>query len=117
MKKIVINNCYGGFNLSDKAIERLSCTDNPTKIWDIARDNSTLVSLVEELGEEANGKYSELKIVENFAIQESESFDVFESEDTLSILDRYIQEAEITLDKSIVQKMIQEIYQEACEMV
>jgi hypothetical protein len=64
MKKIVINNCYGGFNLSDKAIERLSCTDNPTKIWDIARDNSTLVSLVEELGEEANGKYSELKIVE-----------------------------------------------------
>ena len=64
MKKIVINTCYGGFNLSDKAIERLSCTDNPTKIWDIARDNSTLVSLVEELGEEANGKYSELKIVE-----------------------------------------------------
>ena len=60
---------------------------------------------------------AELKIVENFAIQESENFEVFESEDTLSILNRYIEEAEINLDKSIVQKVIQEIYQEACEMV
>jgi hypothetical protein len=60
---------------------------------------------------------AELKIVENFAIQESENFEVFESEDTLSILNRYIEEAEINLDKSIVQKMIQEIYQEACELV
>lgn len=60
---------------------------------------------------------SELKIVENFAIQESENFEVFESEDTLSILNRYIEEAEINLDKSIVQKVIQEIYQEACELI
>ena len=60
---------------------------------------------------------SELKVVENFAIQESENFEAFESEDTLSILNRYIEEAEISLDKSVVQKMIQEIYQEACELV
>jgi len=60
---------------------------------------------------------SELKIVENFQIQESEDFEAFESEDTLSILNRYIEEAEVILDKSIVQKMIQEIYQEACELV
>jgi len=60
---------------------------------------------------------AELKIVENFAIQESENFEVFESEDTLSILNRYIEEAEIKLDKSILQKVIQEIYQEACELV
>jgi len=60
---------------------------------------------------------AELKIVENFQIQESEDFEAFESEDTLSILNRYIEEAEISLDKSIVQKMIYEIYQEACEIV
>ena len=60
---------------------------------------------------------AELKIVENFTIQESEEFEAFESEDTLSILNRYIEEAEINLDKSIVQKMIQEIYQEACELI
>jgi len=60
---------------------------------------------------------AELKIVENYNIQEAEDFEAFESEDTLSILNRYIEEAEINLDKSIVQKMIQEIYQEACEIV
>ena len=60
---------------------------------------------------------AELKVVENFAIQESEEFEAFESEDTLSILNRYIEEAEVSLDKSMIQKMIQEIYQEACELV
>ena len=60
---------------------------------------------------------AELKIVENFEIQESAEFEAFESEDTLSILNRYIEEAEVNLDKSIVQKLLQEVYQEACEIV
>jgi len=59
----------------------------------------------------------ELKIVENFQCQESEEFEAFESEDTLSILNRYIEEAEINLDKSILQKIIHEVYQEACEII
>ena len=37
--------------------------------------------------------------------------------DTLSILNRYIEEAEIDLDRSRVQKLIQEVYQEDCELV
>lgn len=60
---------------------------------------------------------SELKIVENFQIQESEDFEAFENEDTLSILNRYIEEAEVELDKTTVQKILQEVYQEACELV
>jgi len=60
---------------------------------------------------------ADLKIVENFQIQENEDFEAFESENTLSILNRYIQEAEIDLDKSILQKVINEVYQEACEIV
>jgi len=60
---------------------------------------------------------AELKVVENFQIQENEEFEAFESEDTLSILNRYVEEAEIGLDKSIVQKLISEVYQEACELV
>lgn len=60
---------------------------------------------------------SELKIVENFQIQESENFEAFDSEDTMSILNRYIEEAEVNLDKTIVQKLLQEVYQEACELV
>jgi len=60
---------------------------------------------------------ADLKVVENFTIQESEDFEAFESEDTLSILNRYIQEAEIDLDKSTIRKVITEVYQEACEMI
>jgi hypothetical protein len=60
---------------------------------------------------------SELKIVENFQIEETEKFEAFESENTLSILNRYIEESEINLDKSILQNIVQDLYKEACEMV
>jgi len=60
---------------------------------------------------------SELKIVENLQIEQNEEFEAYESEDTLSILNRYVEESEISLDKSIVQKMLHEIYREACEIV
>jgi hypothetical protein len=60
---------------------------------------------------------AELKVVENFDLQESEGFEAFESEDTLSILNRYVEEAEVNLDKSIIQRLLQEVYQEACELV
>jgi len=59
----------------------------------------------------------ELKIVENFQIEENVDFEAFETEDTLSILNRYIKESEIDLDKSVIQKVICDVYQEACEMV
>ena len=57
------------------------------------------------------------KVVENFDIQDPEEFEVFESEDTLSILDRYIQEAEIQLDKPRLQNIMRSTYQEACELI
>ena len=63
---------------------------------------------------------NELKIVENFEFggyYQSDDFEPFESEDTMSILNRYIDESEITLDKSVVQKIMQDVYQEACEVV
>jgi hypothetical protein len=64
-----------------------------------------------------NSNIAELKVIENFDIQESQDFEAFESEDTLSILNRYVEEAEVNLDKSIVQRLLQEVYQEACELV
>ena len=60
---------------------------------------------------------ADIKVVENFDIQDPEEFEVFESEDTLSILNRYIQEAEIKLDKSKVQNIMRQTYQEACELI
>jgi hypothetical protein len=64
-----------------------------------------------------NSNIAELKVIENFDIQENVEFEAFESEDTLSILNRYVEEAEVNLDKSIVQRLLQEVYQEACELV
>jgi len=59
----------------------------------------------------------ELKVVENFLIEVAEDFEAFESEDTLSVLNRYIQESEIQLDKSRIQNIMRKTYQEACELI
>ena len=58
----------------------------------------------------------ELKIVENFEIHIDEDFEVDETENTISILNRYIDEAEMECDKSIVKGILQKIYSQACEV-
>jgi DNA repair exonuclease SbcCD nuclease subunit len=58
----------------------------------------------------------ELKIIENFEIQESEEFEVDEEENTISILNRYIDESELQLDKGIVKGIFQDLYRQACEV-
>ena len=58
----------------------------------------------------------DLKIVENFVIQECEDFEINEEENTLSILNRYIEEAEFELDKSIIKKIFDDLYRQACEV-
>jgi hypothetical protein len=58
----------------------------------------------------------ELKIIENFVIQENENFQIDETENTISILNRYIDEAEVEHDKAIIKKILQEVYQESCEV-
>jgi len=64
-----------------------------------------------------NSNVFELKIVENFQLIDNEDFEAFESENTLSILNRYVEESEIDLEKSRIQTMISNVYQEACEIV
>ena len=59
---------------------------------------------------------SELKVIENFVIQDNDDFEVEESENTLSILNRYIDDSEIDCDKSIVKGILQKVYREACEV-
>jgi DNA repair exonuclease SbcCD nuclease subunit len=58
----------------------------------------------------------DLKIIENFEIQESEDFSIDEEENTLSILNRYIEESEFEFDKNIIKGIFQDLYQQSCEV-
>ena len=69
---VVINTCYGGFGLSEKAIQRLGelGVDNPHD-WkwgdpDVSRHDPRLVQVVKELNEEAENEllFSTLEVVE-----------------------------------------------------
>jgi hypothetical protein len=87
-QKIVINACHGGFGLSDAAIELYGKLSHQNLVrgpdslfgkssWyvdaiaesnyfydgQIPRDCRYLVEVVEKLGESANSRYSELKVV------------------------------------------------------
>lgn len=65
IRKVVINNCYGGFGLSSEAekylkeeIERIG------SVYDLERDNPKLVEAVETLGKKVNTRFSDLIVVE-----------------------------------------------------
>jgi len=84
--KVVINSDYGGFSLSDEAIEAYAerkgiklkkekttfgitlftniVTNEDFESRDIKRSDSDLVAVVESLGEKANGFAASLKVVE-----------------------------------------------------
>ncbi len=60
---------------------------------------------------------AELKVVENFQEEiDHDNIDI-ESEDTISLLSKYVEESESNINKSQIQSLIQEIYKEACELV
>ncbi len=60
--KIVINNCYGGFRLSDEACKELGIKGLAR--YGMRRDDPKLVACVEKLGPKASGEASRLEIVE-----------------------------------------------------
>ena len=101
--------------------------DTPYQMFDTSEYESKIVKVI--VRKKSNPKsfekfidklYSsgvqDLKIIENFEIQESEEFDVDEDENTLSILSRYIEETETQFDKTTIKGILQEIYKEACEV-
>ena len=66
MIKVVINGWYGGFGLSDAALEEYKglkgITDPNFYYYDIPRDCPVLVEMVER--GDVDGDYSELKVVD-----------------------------------------------------
>jgi hypothetical protein len=67
--KIVINGCYGGFGLSEEALEeykrKANIIDPDFYYWDIDRTCPILVEMVERMMDDPiDTPYSDLKVVE-----------------------------------------------------
>lgn len=66
--KVVINTCYGGFGLSDMAMEeycsRKGLNKDEIGSWDIPRDDPILIEIVERMGRDADGDFSQLKVLD-----------------------------------------------------
>ena len=59
----------------------------------------------------------ELRIIENIEIPSVDNLETFESEDTMSILNTYIEDVDIELDKSKIKSIINSVYTEALQIV
>lgn len=64
--KVVINKCFGGFGISEKALARYNelADIKLETYYGMDRTDPFLVQVVEELGAGADNIYSELKIVD-----------------------------------------------------
>jgi DNA repair exonuclease SbcCD nuclease subunit len=120
LEHVPINNPY-------KLFYNLYYEDTPYQMFDASEYENKIVKVI--VRKKSNPKsfekfidklYScgvqDLKIVENFQIQESEEFQVEEDENTITTLNRYIEESETDFDKTLIKAILQEIYKEACEV-
>jgi hypothetical protein len=58
----------------------------------------------------------DLKVVEIIDVDDEDvDCEEISAEDTLSILDKYVEEAEFGLDKTIIKKLLRDVYKEALE--
>ena len=115
-----INNPYQLFH-------NLYYDDTPHQMLDITKYDQKIVKVIvrkksdpkqfeKYIDKLYSSNLAELKIVENFDFTEGEEFEAEESEDTISLLNRYIQESEVDLDKSVITEILQDVYREACEV-
>jgi DNA repair exonuclease SbcCD nuclease subunit len=115
-----VNNPYKMFHTlyyEDTPHQMLDTTPFEQKIVKvIVRKKTDLKQFEKYIDKLYSSNLFELKVVENFEFVESEEFEAEESEDTISILNRYIQEAEVDLDKAVITSILQDVYKEACEV-
>jgi len=115
-----VNNPYQLFHnlyYDDTPHQMLDITKYDQKILKvIVRKKSDPKQFEKYIDKLYSSNLAELKIVENFDFTEGEEFEADESEDTISLLNRYIQESEVDLDKSVITEILQDVYREACEV-
>ncbi len=132
-----------GFNLFDTDTCELTTIDNPYQMFhyvyyedtphqliDTTKYKDKIVKIVirkrsdpkafeKFLDKFYRANVHELKVVENSLFNgyyNQEEFESEENEDTISILNRYIDEAEVSLDKSLIKDLLKDVYIEACEV-
>ena len=119
-EKVAINNPYKIFyNIyyEDTNHKLFNTTEYKNKIVKvIVRKKSSPKEFQQFIDKLYRSEVQDLKIVENFAIVENEDFDIEEDENTISILNRYIDESEIEFDKGIVKNIFRDLYRQACEV-
>jgi UDP-2,3-diacylglucosamine pyrophosphatase LpxH len=131
-----------GFHIYDTDTQELEVVNNPYTMYDViyyedtphqtfnySKFSNKIVKLIVRKKTDIK-KYekfvdkliksdiSELNIIE-LDVGEVVDLDKYdpESEDTISILNRYVKDSDQEIDKSEIQNLIYEIYQEACEIV
>jgi DNA repair exonuclease SbcCD nuclease subunit len=115
-----INNPY-------KLFYNIYYEDTPYQIFDATKYKNKIVKVIVRkkskpkdfekfIDKLYNVGIQELKIIENFEIQESENFKVDEDENTLSLLNRYIDDSEFDFDKSTIKNILQDLYQQASQV-
>lgn len=116
-----VNNPYNIFEI-------INYEDTPYKDFDFLNYKNKIVKVIVKkksnqleyekfLDKLYSSNVSEVKIVENFDILDLDDIQEIDFEDTLSILDRYIQESEIEMNKQKLKNIIKEIYKESSELV
>lgn len=120
--KVVYNDCYGGFDLSKKALAEYNRRKSTAILYadDILQTDPILIDLVETMGKEVNTNVSNLKIKEfplkflNFL-----KWDEYEGKESVTIdYDRYlvyhvkllIEDKNLSSEKKV--ECVQRLYQE-----
>jgi len=129
--------CKRGFHVFDTETLKTTFYRNPfdmfTKIhyndgMDVPKDiEGTYVKLiVEDKGDYANFDYNvkllqdiglaDLKIIEDLSVELENGNEVLETEDTMTLLDKYIDDIDLKVDVSSVKNIMRSLYIEACEI-
>jgi len=130
-----------GFHIFDTETQELEFIDNPFSIFEkfyyedtpyqlfdasdlkdkivkiIVRKKSDQLAFEKFIDKLHKSGCSDVKVVENFSIDDEDvDFEDGKCEDTLTFLNKYIDDSEFNLDKDIVKKLMRDVYREACEM-
>jgi predicted phosphodiesterase len=114
-----VNNPYKlHYNLSYDEDNIIIPKDLENKIVRVVVKNKKTVRKFEKYIEKINNQNPyELKVIENIETPDIENMGEIESEDTISILNSYIEESDISLDKSKLKNIINDLYKSAMDLI